>query len=100
MVAALDEAYTQTHGKTLSKAAGIDGLKKNAAAGRAEALVGNLDWLPLPMRPAHHVAQPQEAAEPIKLPAAEAVNRTGQTRRVTQTLITRRRPDRRPRAST
>ena len=74
MVAALDEAYTQTHGKTLSKAAGIDGLKKDAAAGRAEALVSNLDWLPLPMRPAHHVAQPQEAAEPIKLPAAEAIN--------------------------
>ena len=35
IVAALDEAYMQTHGKTLSKAAGVDGLKKDAAAGRA-----------------------------------------------------------------
>ena len=49
IVAALDDAYTQTHGKTLSKAAGVDGLKKDAAAGRAEALVSKLDWLPLPL---------------------------------------------------
>ena len=70
IAAALDDAYTQTHGKTLSKAAGVDGLKKDAAVGRAEALVSKLDWLPLPLRSAH---QPGESAEPIKLPVAESV---------------------------
>lgn len=75
IAAALDEAME----KPLSKAAGVDGLKKDAAAGRAEALVNKLDWLPLPLRSAHHPHQPHPAkqddepqAEPIKLPTAEA----------------------------
>ena len=75
IAAALDEAYTQAHGKTLSKAAGVDGLKKDAAAGRAEALVSKLNWLPLPMRPAHHPQQgdvPHD--DPIPLPAADAAD--------------------------
>ena len=74
IAAALDDAYTQTHGKTLSKAAGVDGLKKDAAAGRAEALVSKLDWLPMPMRSAHQPLQPEQdngpCGDPIPLPAA------------------------------
>ena len=73
IAAALDEAYTQAHGKTLSRAAGVDGLKKDAAAGRAEALVSNLDWLPGPLRPAHHPQQDDVPHDdPIPLPAADA----------------------------
>ena len=72
IAAALDEAYTHTHGKTLSKAAGVDGLKKDAAAGRAEALVSKLDWLPLPLRSAHQPNQDDEShVEPIKLPTTK-----------------------------
>ncbi len=78
IAAALDEAFTQAHGRTLSSAAGVDGLKKDAAAGRAEALVGKLDWLPTPMRPAHH-PHPHHASQqskpeggPIPLPTAAA----------------------------
>ena len=75
IAAALDEAFTQTHGKPLSSAAGVDGLRKDAAAGRAEALVGKLDWLPTPMRPAHHPQQSDESdgphGDPIPLPAAD-----------------------------
>jgi ParB family chromosome partitioning protein len=72
IAAALDDAYTQAHGKTLSSGAGVDGLKKDAAAGRAEALVSKLNWLPLPLRSAH---QPRETAEPIKLPVSETAGK-------------------------
>jgi ParB family chromosome partitioning protein len=82
IAAALDEAYTQTHGKTLSSGAGVDGLKKNAAAGRAEALVSKLDWLPLPLRSAHqpHQSEPDNDSQPgpIKLPTAKGTTRTKQ----------------------
>ena len=75
ITAALDEAYAQAHGKTLSKAAGVDGLKKDAAANRAEVLVSKLDWLPLPMRSAHHPQQGDVPHnDPIPLPAADAAD--------------------------
>lgn len=80
IAAALDEAYTQTHGKTLSSGAGVDGLKKNAAAGRAEALVSKLDWLPLPLRSAHQPRQLKQdddsKADSIKLPTANGTTPT------------------------
>lgn len=60
-----------------AKAAALADAKKADAAARAEALVKETDWLPLPLRPAHHprptegpAGQPAaESAEPMKLAA-------------------------------